>query len=93
VTKEARFDAASALTNYIFGTASQNAAHARNVPRELDRSTFLAFTVNRWAELDPAEYPFVQEVLPQLRDHDDRAQFLAGLDFILAGISGGDVDR
>ena len=36
--------------------------------------------------LDPARYPFVRQMATQLRDHDDRAQFLAGIDFILAGI-------
>ena len=40
----------------------------------------------QWARLDPAKYPFVHQVAEQLRDHDDREQFLAGIDLILAGI-------
>ena len=40
----------------------------------------------RWTRLDPAEYPFVHQVATQLREHDDREQFLAGVDLILAGI-------
>lgn len=31
-------------------------------------------------------HPFVHTVAAQLREHDDRAQFLAGIDLILAGI-------
>lgn len=31
---------------------------------------------------------FTRTVAAQLRDHDDREQFLAGLDLILAGIRG-----
>jgi hypothetical protein len=41
-----------------------------------------------WANLDPDEYPFTRNVAGQLRDHDDREQFLAGIDLILAGITG-----
>jgi len=37
--------------------------------------------------LDPAAYPFVRQMAAQLAGHDDREQFLAGLDLILAGIT------
>ncbi|MFI5937610.1 hypothetical protein [Actinoplanes sp. NPDC051494] len=40
-----------------------------------------------WAALDPREFPFVRGLADRLRDHDDRAQFLAGVDLILAGIA------
>ncbi len=82
----ARFDSASALVNYVLGVAGQNAANARLHAPGTDRSAFLAAVAARWAQLDPAEYPFVREVAAQLREHDDRDQFLAGIDFILAGI-------
>ncbi len=77
---------ASALVSYILGVAGQNAANARLLPRDTDRSAFLATVAARWAQLDPAEYPFVRQVATQLREHDDREQFLAGIDLILAGI-------
>ncbi len=48
---------------------------------------FLRLAAERWAHLDPADYPFVHQVMAQLPDHDDRAQFLAGIDFILVGIA------
>ncbi|MGC2774389.1 MAG: TetR/AcrR family transcriptional regulator C-terminal domain-containing protein [Bradyrhizobium sp.] len=86
VPDRALFDAASALVNYILGVAGQNAANARLIPRGTDRSAFLATVAAQWAQLDPAEYPFVRRVATQLRDHDDREQFLAGIDLILAGI-------
>ena len=35
----------------------------------------------------PREYPFTRQVAAQLREHDDREQFLAGIDLILAGIA------
>ncbi len=86
VPERAQFDSASALLNYVLGLAGQYAAGARAVPRETDRSAFLASVVARWEQHDPAEYPFVHQVATQLREHDDREQFFAGIDLILAGI-------
>jgi AcrR family transcriptional regulator len=87
VPERAQFDSASALVNYILGLAGQYAAAARLLPRETDRSAFLATIAARWAQLDPAKYPFVHQVARQLPEHDDREQFLAGIDLILAGIT------
>jgi AcrR family transcriptional regulator len=86
VPERAQFDCASALVNYVLGLAAQYAAGARLLPRDTDRSAFLATVAARWARLDPAEYPFVHLVATQLPGHDDREQFLAGIDLILAGI-------
>jgi AcrR family transcriptional regulator len=87
VPERAQFDCASALLNYILGLAGQYAAGARLLPRETDRSAFLATIAAQWALLDPAQYPFVLQVATQLPGHDDREQFLAGIDLILAGIT------
>jgi AcrR family transcriptional regulator len=83
----AQFDCASALVNYVLGLAGQYAAAARLLPRDTDRSAFLATIAARWAQLDPAEYPFMRRAATQLPEHDDREQFLAGIDLILAGIT------
>jgi AcrR family transcriptional regulator len=86
VPEQAQFDAASALVTYILGAAGQNAANARLLPRETDRSAFLATLAAHWAQLDPSQYSFVRQIATRLREHDDREQFLAGIDLILAGI-------
>lgn len=86
VPKAAQFDSASALVHYILGVAGQNAANARVHAPDTDRSAFLASVAAQWEALDSAKYPFVRQMATQLRDHDDRAQFLAGIDLILAGI-------
>jgi AcrR family transcriptional regulator len=86
VPERAQFDCASALVNYVLGLAGQYAAAARLLAPETDRSAFLATVADRWAQLDPAQYPFMRQVAKQLREHDDREQFLAGIDLILAGI-------
>jgi AcrR family transcriptional regulator len=80
-------DSGSVLVNYILGVAGQNAANARVLANsKMDRSTFLAAVAEQWAQLDPAKYPNVLSARTQLREHDDREQFVAGIDLILAGI-------
>ena len=86
IPERARFDAWSALVNYILGVAGQNAANARRGHGETDRTALLVAIAARWAELDPATFPFLREVAAQLPRHDDRKQFLVGIDLILAGI-------
>ena len=87
VPEPAQFDGASALLNYILGLAGQYAAAARLLPPGIDRSAFLTTIAARWAQLDPVHYPFLRQVATQLPGHDDREQFLAGIDLILAGIT------
>ena len=60
---------------------------ARLIPRDTDWPAFLATVAAQWTQLDPAEYPFVHQMAAQLPGHDDREQFLAGIDLILAGIT------
>jgi hypothetical protein len=86
VPEAAQFDCASALVNYVLGLAGQYAAGARLLAPETDRSAFLATIAARWAKLDPAQYPFMRQMAARLPGHDDREQFLAGIDLILAGI-------
>lgn len=42
----------------------------------------------QWEKLDAKEFAFTRKVAGQLRKHDDRREFLAGVDLILAGIAG-----
>lgn len=86
VPEQAQFDSASALLNYVLGVAGQNAANARLHAHVTDRAEFLGSVAAQWTQLDPAEYPFVHQVAAQLSEHDDREQFLAGIDLFLAGI-------
>ncbi|WP_433042076.1 TetR/AcrR family transcriptional regulator [Dactylosporangium sp. CS-033363] len=83
VPAKEQFTAASALLNYILGVAGQNAANARAQEPGTSRTDVLAAAS---ARLDPQRYPFVHTVAGQLREHDDRDQFLAGVDLVLAGI-------
>jgi AcrR family transcriptional regulator len=89
VPEEAQFHCAAALINYVLGLAGQYAAVARLMTRETNRSAFLEQVATQWAQVDPAAYPFVHQVAAQFREHDEREQFLAGIDLILAGIATG----
>lgn len=87
VPEQAQFNAATALLSFVLGLAGQYAAAARLVPRDGDRAALLGAVAARWMRLDPAEHPFVRGMAAQLPGHDDREQFLAGIDLILAGLA------
>jgi AcrR family transcriptional regulator len=87
VPQSSWFAATSALMYYVLGAAAQNAANARTAGPEVDRAEFLDAVSSGWAALDPDEYPFTRAVAEQLRVHDDREQFLAGIALILAGVT------
>jgi AcrR family transcriptional regulator len=84
---DAQWAAVGALLNYILGVGGRNAANGQLArERGLDRSDFLEAVAAAWSQLDPQEYPFTRSVAGQVRDHDDRMEFLAGIDLILRGI-------
>ncbi|MER7410972.1 TetR/AcrR family transcriptional regulator [Streptomyces cacaoi] len=88
VPEKIRFDAAGTLVNYVLGVAAQNAANARLLTgSSTDRKTFLENAAEQWAQVDPGRYPFVHAATTHLGEHDDREQFLVGVDIFLAGIS------
>ncbi|GAA1231950.1 TetR/AcrR family transcriptional regulator [Kitasatospora nipponensis] len=84
------FTATSVLVHYVLGAAGQNAANAasaRALGPEVDRAEILGTVARAWGDLDPDDYPFTRAVADQLREHDDREQFLAGVDLVLTGIT------
>ncbi|MFD7713176.1 TetR/AcrR family transcriptional regulator [Streptomyces sp. NPDC059786] len=87
VPAAAQFTAASALMHYVLGVAGQNAVNVESVEPGTDRAVFLDAVATTWAGLDPEQYPFTRDVAGQLSGHDDRAEFLGGIDLILAGIA------
>jgi AcrR family transcriptional regulator len=89
VPEPAQFNAATAILSLILGLAGQYASALDHVSTGIGRTAFLESVAARWAVLDPDLYPFVRRIAAQLSGHDDRAQFLAGIDLILAGIAAG----
>ncbi|WP_181777586.1 TetR/AcrR family transcriptional regulator [Amycolatopsis pittospori] len=81
------FTATSALVHYVLGAAGQNAANARTLGSGVDRAEFLDTASKAWKELDPVDFSFTHAIADQMRGHDDREQFLAGIDLVLTGIT------
>ena len=87
VPKKEHWVTVSALLNYILGVAGRNAANGQFARKQcLDRSDFLGAVSTVWLQLDSEEYPFVRSLTAQMRAHDDRKDFLDGIDLILRGI-------
>ena len=87
VPKKEHWITVSALLNYILGVAGRNAANGQFARAHgLDRGAFLEAVSAVWSQLDVKEYPFARSLAAQVRTHDDRKDFLAGIDLILRGI-------
>ncbi|WP_441277685.1 TetR/AcrR family transcriptional regulator [Tardiphaga sp. 172_B4_N1_3] len=87
VPDEEQWATVGALLNYILGVGAQNAANGQlGRTRGIDRSDFLDAVATTWSQLDPDAYAFTRSMAAHLREHDDRRDFLAGIDLILSGI-------
>ena len=82
-----QFTAATVLGSYIISESRQNAANGRLRQPHPSRTEFLEQAAEQWQQLDAAEFSFTRSAAQRLREHDDRAEFLAGVDLILAGIA------
>lgn len=83
----ARFTATMVLVSYVVGESRQNAANGLVARQHPDRADLLESVAAQWGALDAQEYPFTRRVAERLREHDDRTEFLAGIDLILAGVT------
>ncbi|MGM4917489.1 TetR family transcriptional regulator [Tardiphaga sp. 813_E8_N1_3] len=87
VPGEDQWATVGALLNYILGVGAQNAANGQlGRMRGIDRSDFLDAVATSWSQLDPDAYAFTRSMAAHLRGHDDRKDFIAGIDLILSGI-------
>ena len=87
VAPEKHWATLSALLNFILGVGGQNAANAQAArTRGAGRAEVLGAVADHWSQLDAQAYPFVRSVAAQMSAHDDRADFLVGIDLILQGM-------
>lgn len=90
VAPEKHWASVSALLNFMLGVGGQNAANAQAAQaRGAERAEVLGALANHWSQLDAQAYPFVRSVAAQMSAHDDRADFLVGIDLILQGMVAG----
>lgn len=88
LTPKQRFHAVSAVVGVVVGNAADM---GQEPPREVvdgsvGRDEFLGRYATMWRELDPGQYPFVHDIVDEFDGHDDKEQFLAGLELTLAGL-------
>lgn len=86
-----RFQAVTAVINYVLGMGAQMAIEEPPTPEEGEsgdemRDRYLQQWAASWMEKDAESFPFAQEVAPVFADHDDFVQFASGLDLILLGL-------
>ncbi len=82
------FTTASTLVHYLLGATTQTRQSDDTAPASAaDRAAILDTASSAWQELDPDDYPFIRAIAEQMRDHDDREQFLTGIDLVLTGIT------
>ena len=87
LTPRQALDAVGAIIGFVIGTA----ADVRTDPvgddgEPLPRDAAIEQHVGAWQALDADEFPFLHHVLGEFAAHEDRAQFEAGLDLVLAGV-------
>jgi AcrR family transcriptional regulator len=87
VPERSLFDAASALVHHALGVASQYDAGLRLKGMETGRPAFLESATSPLVDAHAGRYPFLTRISQQLTDHDDRGQFGAGIEIIMAGIA------
>lgn len=89
LTTRQRFHAVSAIVHYVVGVGAEMGSQALDRAAEVtheERAGYLVSAAEQWRELDPEEFPFVHEVVREFEMHQDTAQFVAGLDLLLAGL-------
>ncbi|MFG2622465.1 TetR/AcrR family transcriptional regulator [Streptomyces sp. NPDC048507] len=88
LTARQRFHAVSAITGVVVGSAIDLGQEPPKevLDGEVDRDDYLGRFAQTWRELDPAEFPFVHEIVDEFEGHQDIDQFRAALDLTLAGL-------
>ncbi|MGA1837194.1 helix-turn-helix domain-containing protein [Herbiconiux sp. 11R-BC] len=82
----AQFDGASVLVQYLVGVASQFDAATRLTGMEMGRPAFLKAATSDARQTAGSRLSFLDRISRRLAEHDDRDQFRAGVEIILAGI-------
>ena len=80
------FSVATAIFIYLTSVTAQDTARASTVEPGTSRDGTLQREADQWAALDPQTFPFVTRISANLGHHDDRDQFLTGLDLLLDGL-------
>lgn len=82
------FNAAGTLWSFIIGSGADIVQlPAEKLIENKTQNEFLREYAEQWRALDVEAFPFLRTVAADFAEHDDREQFIAGLDIILRGIA------
>ena len=85
LTTAQQFHASLAVTNYASGMGAE-ISQRQQLRDAADAEEMFREQLERWDHASTREFPFVHSILGEFRRHDDRAEYVAGLDLLLAGI-------
>ncbi len=88
LTPEQRFHAVTAIVGVVVANAADM---GQEPPQEVvdglvGREEFLGRYAATWRTLDAGRYPFLHDIVDEFDGHDDKEQFLAGLELTLSGL-------
>jgi AcrR family transcriptional regulator len=88
LTPRQTFHSTSAVVGYVTGTAADmgQAPPEAVVSGEVSREEYMADAAAKWRALDPDQFPYIRFIIDEFSGHDDRDQFIGGLDLLLAGL-------
>lgn len=87
VAQNQEWPVTSAFVHYILGVGGQNASNSKMArERGLERAHALTTVADAWQGLDPHVFPVATSMAQQLKTHDDREDFMAGMDLLIAGV-------
>ena len=85
LTTAQQFHASLAVTNYASGMGAE-ISQRQQLLHAADAAEMFREQLERWAHASTQDFPFVHSILGEFRRHDDRAEYIAGLDLLLSGI-------
>lgn len=88
LTPRQAFYATSAVVGFVIGIAADMGQEppAAVVSGEISKEQYLTAAANEWRALEPARFPYIHHIIDEFDGHDDRDQFVGGLDLLLAGL-------
>lgn len=86
--RSAALDAVDALIAYVTGVGADIHSYEATLSEVAGTADAdeIRSVARQWAELDAERLPFMRSVAAEFESHDNRTQFRAGVDLILAGI-------
>ncbi|RKQ35397.1 TetR/AcrR family transcriptional regulator [Kocuria tytonis] len=80
-----QFHASLAVTNYASGMGAE-ISQRQDLRDAEDAEQMFREQLERWDRASTREFPFVHSILGEFRRHDDRSEYIAGLNLLLSGI-------